>query len=412
MFVPQQFRGFTMLKKLFKAMLMAQCAFGGISSVSIAKADTDIVGSWLYQDSDTLMVLTFLGDGRYMQASVFAEDSTHTGIEWGNYLWNPQTGLVSPTVLGETNGDWGVSNNVDGDLFIAVNGNVATYSRPGVPNVPDSAFSVPLSRVSWGNAPIVGSWLVDSSQQGDATFGVFTFLNDGRYVDAFSAAGDPEHTGVEWGTFSWTSTSGMITATATGDRNGDWGFAGDVDGNQYILVDQNAATLFQPGCDDCAGNLYRVIPPSLSQVGLVVPSVLGGQDNGDFSVAFSVQDAAGIAMLVAQGAFGQPAFMLPSTLMQLFEVEYSGSLEGPLELSFNYDPSLFPEGFDERKLRVFHWTGTEWENLGGVVDTANNTITVTTNSLSPFSVAAVPEPETYALMLAGLGLVGFAARRR
>lgn len=29
-----------------------------------------------------------------------------------------------------------------------------------------------------------------------------------------------------------------------------------------------------------------------------------------------------------------------------------------------------------------------------------------------FGVAAVPEPETYALMLAGLGLVGFAARRR
>ncbi|MGB4812974.1 MAG: FxDxF family PEP-CTERM protein [Methylophilaceae bacterium] len=28
------------------------------------------------------------------------------------------------------------------------------------------------------------------------------------------------------------------------------------------------------------------------------------------------------------------------------------------------------------------------------------------------SVAAVPEPETYALMLAGLGLIGFSARRR
>ncbi|MCZ2421077.1 MAG: FxDxF family PEP-CTERM protein, partial [Burkholderiales bacterium] len=28
------------------------------------------------------------------------------------------------------------------------------------------------------------------------------------------------------------------------------------------------------------------------------------------------------------------------------------------------------------------------------------------------SVAAVPEPETWALMLAGLGLLGFAARRR
>jgi hypothetical protein len=29
-----------------------------------------------------------------------------------------------------------------------------------------------------------------------------------------------------------------------------------------------------------------------------------------------------------------------------------------------------------------------------------------------FAVAAIPEPETYALLLAGLGLLGFAARRR
>jgi hypothetical protein len=33
-------------------------------------------------------------------------------------------------------------------------------------------------------------------------------------------------------------------------------------------------------------------------------------------------------------------------------------------------------------------------------------------SISNTTVAAVPEPETYALMLAGLGLVGFAAKRR
>ena len=29
-----------------------------------------------------------------------------------------------------------------------------------------------------------------------------------------------------------------------------------------------------------------------------------------------------------------------------------------------------------------------------------------------YSLSAVPEPETYAMMLAGLGLLGFAARRR
>jgi len=32
--------------------------------------------------------------------------------------------------------------------------------------------------------------------------------------------------------------------------------------------------------------------------------------------------------------------------------------------------------------------------------------------LDNVSVAAVPEPETYALMLAGLGLLGFMARRK
>lgn len=39
-----------------------------------------------------------------------------------------------------------------------------------------------------------------------------------------------------------------------------------------------------------------------------------------------------------------------------------------------------------------------------------NYTTFTTNAVS--AIAAVPEPETYAMMLAGLGLVGFAARRR
>jgi hypothetical protein len=43
-------------------------------------------------------------------------------------------------------------------------------------------------------------------------------------------------------------------------------------------------------------------------------------------------------------------------------------------------------------------------------------LTITANlvavSVDNFSVTAVPEPSTYALMLAGLGVVGFAARRR
>jgi hypothetical protein len=44
----------------------------------------------------------------------------------------------------------------------------------------------------------------------------------------------------------------------------------------------------------------------------------------------------------------------------------------------------------------------------------NNTFTLASNGTLTYTaaVAAVPEPETYALMLAGLGLVGVVARRR
>lgn len=41
-----------------------------------------------------------------------------------------------------------------------------------------------------------------------------------------------------------------------------------------------------------------------------------------------------------------------------------------------------------------------------------NYTTFTASALSAVSIAAVPEPETYAMMLAGLGMVGFLARRR
>jgi len=52
----------------------------------------------------------------------------------------------------------------------------------------------------------------------------------------------------------------------------------------------------------------------------------------------------------------------------------------------------------------FNLTGgkTYWFTLAGSATDANYTVTL----------APVPEPETYALMLAGLGLLGVAARRR
>jgi len=48
-----------------------------------------------------------------------------------------------------------------------------------------------------------------------------------------------------------------------------------------------------------------------------------------------------------------------------------------------------------------------------IVDSTNGTYTTTVPNTTSFTVAAaVPEPETYAMMLAGLGLMGFVARRK
>ena len=49
---------------------------------------------------------------------------------------------------------------------------------------------------------------------------------------------------------------------------------------------------------------------------------------------------------------------------------------------------------------------------GTIVGTASNSITGEQHAFTLSAVAAVPEPETYALMLAGLGVLGFIARRR
>lgn len=46
------------------------------------------------------------------------------------------------------------------------------------------------------------------------------------------------------------------------------------------------------------------------------------------------------------------------------------------------------------------------------VDTSNGTYTSTIPDTTAFSISAVPEPKNYAMLLAGLGLMGFIARRR
>jgi hypothetical protein len=80
-------------------------------------------------------------------------------------------------------------------------------------------------------------------------------------------------------------------------------------------------------------------------------------------------------------------------------ISFSGALNGSTVFDFNTVVAGFMLA-DQRniELDIAETTGqTQWMDNVSIQETA---------------VAAIPEPETYAMLLAGLGLLGFAARRR
>ena len=80
-----------------------------------------------------------------------------------------------------------------------------------------------------------------------------------------------------------------------------------------------------------------------------------------------------------------------------------------VSLTFNYDDEGMAE-WQERLLTILHFDEGEWVEMRGIVDMDANTITVLTDSFSPFLLSPVPEPGTMSLL--ALGLSGLAYRRR
>ncbi len=98
---------------------------------------------------------------------------------------------------------------------------------------------------------------------------------------------------------------------------------------------------------------------------------------------------------IEKGTFGVMPFGILGSAMQIWHLEFDGEFNGKARLTFAYDPSLLPTGFDESTLGIWHFNGALWEMLGGSVDTLRHLITVETTSFSPFALAintSVPEP--------------------
>ncbi len=121
-----------------------------------------------------------------------------------------------------------------------------------------------------------------------------------------------------------------------------------------------------------------------SHIGGVDFDIEGVTQEGTFFGQESEADDTEIEDRIGDGEFVLPNFAQPGGLSQVWNLKYNGAYTGKIKLKFNYDPALLPAGFDAKKLTIWHFTNGAWEQLVGVVDTTNHTITVTTSSLSPF----------------------------
>lgn len=122
-------------------------------------------------------------------------------------------------------------------------------------------------------------------------------------------------------------------------------------------------------------------------------SVAGGLDyqfeavetEGTCFSDFSRADDRELQIRVAQGEFDAFTFLTPGAPAQIWDVEFSGTYSGSINITLGYDPTLLPGGFDESGLAIFHFTGGLWVKLPSTVNTAAHSITVSTTTLGAFA---------------------------
>ncbi len=68
-----------------------------------------------------------------------------------------------------------------------------------------------------------------------------------------------------------------------------------------------------------------------------------------------------------------------------FDLSTTAGYTGDINIEFKYDQEIV--GPEEAKLKLFHWTGSNWEDITTSVDTVNNVIFGQTSSLSTFTLA-------------------------
>lgn len=118
--------------------------------------------------------------------------------------------------------------------------------------------------------------------------------------------------------------------------------------------------------------------------------------------SFSRAEDAEIEIRVARGEFDHLDFPTPGKPAQLWEVEFDGSYTGAVNLTFGYDETLLPAGFDEGTLVLFHFTGGAWQLLDSMVDSTANIISVSSDTLGYFALGVDGAMTNYTIIASAL----------
>lgn len=175
----------------------------------------------------------------------------------------------------------------------------------------------------------------------------------------------------------------------------------------------------QPGLDESVTPTQELKEPPLKSL-LKVAAVVGSlafahTASADMGISFAAASASGTSVTLAAGTYsghwtggGWSAWSSGDNWLNAFLVTTTGGTTGFGTGSFPWYSSP-AAALNAVNGMSFSFVVPTTQNVKFTV--ADNVFGDNRGSLS-ISIAPIPEPETYALMLAGLGLLGFIARRR
>ncbi|WP_394389066.1 PKD domain-containing protein [Shewanella woodyi] len=166
-----------------------------------------IVGSWIFEGSHDL-VINFSKSGFYTHMEVSSDDCGQDGFEVGNYIWSPDTGVMSVTTIEDTNGCIGMHDEeplnqevVQSGIF-TVNGNSMTVTEEH----DGETLTFTLTRLISATNPLVGGYFNPTS----TGYQILAIFEDNHFLDLGHSQ---NRYGLNAGTYQWDSSTNLLNYT-------------------------------------------------------------------------------------------------------------------------------------------------------------------------------------------------------